>query len=99
MTDSIVPVYVAFDGNWEMEDRNWVYKDAKSQVILVEKNVTYEQLKAILYGELQLDSSVYEIKLSSMVLAILKQNLAEHFEMANRFLIVLNSRLSHFTYP
>ena len=50
MTDSIVPVYVAFDGNWEMEDRNWVYKDAKSQVILVEKNVTYEQLKAILYG-------------------------------------------------
>ena len=63
MTDSIVPVYVAFDGNWEMEDRNWVYKDAKSQVILVEKNVTYEQLKAILYGELELDSSVYEIKL------------------------------------
>ena len=63
ITDSIVPVYVAYNGNWEMEDRSWVYKDAENQVIPVEKNVTYEQLKAILYGELELDSSVYEIKL------------------------------------
>lgn len=62
-TDSMIPVFVAYNGNWKIEDKSWVFKDAENQVLSLEKNVTYKQLKEILYRELEVDQTVYEMKL------------------------------------
>ena len=61
--DSTVSVFVAFNGVWELENRDWIFRDAENQVLPVEKGVTYEQLLDILYDELEVDKCVHDLKI------------------------------------
>ena len=52
-----------YDGVWSLEGFNWVYEAEGSLTLTVRSDTTLEQMREILYKELEVDSLVYDLKL------------------------------------
>ena len=53
-----------YDGVWSLEGFNWVYEAEGSLTLTVRSDTTLEQMREILYKELEVDSLVYDLNWS-----------------------------------
>ena len=60
---SIACLVIMYDGVWSLEGFNWVYEAEGSLTLTVRSDTTLEQMREILYKELEVDSLVYDLKL------------------------------------
>ncbi|XP_024993300.1 uncharacterized protein LOC112527050 isoform X2 [Cynara cardunculus var. scolymus] len=60
---SKVNVFVSYNGVWEVDGTYWIFKDAESSSIPIDKDVTYMQITDILYDALEIDKLKYDLKL------------------------------------
>ena len=58
-----VRIFVAYDGKWEWDGKEWLFKDSKGSIMAVSKYVTLSQITDILCTKFDVDQDSYGLKL------------------------------------
>ena len=58
-----VTVFVAYNGKWEYDRKEWFFKNSKSSIMVVPKHITLSEITDILYKQLKVDKKLYRLKL------------------------------------
>nr|GEU87973.1 ankyrin repeat family protein [Tanacetum cinerariifolium] len=58
-----VTLFVAYNGKWEYDGKEWFFKNSKSLVLVVPKYITLPQITDILNKQLEVDKKLYHLKL------------------------------------
>ncbi|GKF13923.1 hypothetical protein Tco_0055385, partial [Tanacetum coccineum] len=56
-------VFVAYNGKWEYDDKEWFFKNSKSETIFVPKHITLSDIIDILSDKFKVDEKLYRLKL------------------------------------
>ncbi|PWA81682.1 ankyrin repeat family protein [Artemisia annua] len=56
-------VFVAYNGKWEYDDKEWFFKNSRSSIMVVPKHVTLTEITGILYKQLKVNKKLYRLKL------------------------------------
>ncbi|PWA53839.1 ankyrin repeat-containing domain, PGG domain, Gag-polypeptide of LTR copia-type [Artemisia annua] len=58
-----VAVFVAYNGKWEYEDKEWFFKNSRSSMIVVSKHITLSEITDNLIKQFKVDKEFYRLKL------------------------------------
>ena len=58
-----VTLFVAFGGKWELDGKEWLFKESKGSIMVVSKYVTLSQITDILCVKFDVDQDSYGLKL------------------------------------
>ncbi|PWA71150.1 ankyrin repeat family protein [Artemisia annua] len=62
-TEDHAIVFVAYNGKWEYDGKEWFFKNSRSSIMVVPKHVTLSEITGILYKQLKVNKKLYRLKL------------------------------------
>ncbi|PWA65999.1 ankyrin repeat-containing domain, PGG domain, Gag-polypeptide of LTR copia-type [Artemisia annua] len=63
MNEDHVTVFVAYNGNWEYDRKEWFFENSKSSIMVVPKRITLLEITDILHKQLKVNKEGYRLKL------------------------------------
>nr|GEY50605.1 ankyrin repeat family protein [Tanacetum cinerariifolium] len=58
-----VTLFVAYDGKWEYDDKEWFFKNSEGSMLVVPKHITLSEITDILYAKFDVDKFLYHLML------------------------------------
>ncbi|GJW57405.1 hypothetical protein Tco_0104136 [Tanacetum coccineum] len=58
-----VTLFVAYDGEWEYDGKEWFFKNSESSIVVVPKRITLSEISDILYKQFKVNKELYHFKL------------------------------------
>ncbi|GJY05162.1 hypothetical protein Tco_0371102 [Tanacetum coccineum] len=58
-----VTLFVAYDGKWEYDSKEWIFKNSKGSMFVVPKHITLSEINEILYDKFYVNKWLYRLKL------------------------------------
>ncbi|GJT34828.1 ankyrin repeat family protein [Tanacetum coccineum] len=63
ISEDDVTLFVAYDGEWEYDSKEWSFENSKSSIMVVPKRITLSEITGILNKQFKVNAELYELKL------------------------------------